>query len=153
MSQTLTEALKAAGLRGAKVGKSGEFDAVTVAPKDIVALMKVFRESLKMDSLDCMTAVDYDDEFELVYHVLSYKRKETLVGKARVPRSAPVIESVTSVYPLANWFEREVLDLFGVDFVNHPNPVRMLRRDDQEGYPLRKDYRMRERNSVVRDAD
>lgn len=153
MSRSLSSALKASGIKGAKSGKSGEFDAVTVKPADIIALMEVFKKDLGMDSLDCMTAVDYGDEFELVYHVLSYTTKETLVGKARVPREEPVIESVTSVYPAANWFEREVLDMFGIQFTNHPNPIRMLRRDDQEGYPLRKDYELRQRIPVVEDAD
>ena len=153
LSLNLTDAVKGAGLHGAKVGKSGEFEAVTVKSEDIVALMKVLRKELEMSALDCMTAVDYGDEFELVYHVLSYKTKDTIVGKARVPRSAPAIESVSSVYPAANWFEREVLDLFGVEFTNHPDPVRMLRRDDQDGYPLRKDYVMRRRTPRIEDAD
>jgi len=124
-----------------------------VPPGEIVDLMKVLREKLSMDFMATMTAVDYGAEFELVYHLFSYKTRETVVAKARVPREEPMIESVTSVYPSVNWFEREVLDLFGVDFKNHPNPVRMLRRDDQEGYPLRKDFKLRQRNPVVADAD
>lgn len=153
LSQTLTDAVRKAKLARAKVGKSGEFDCVTVRPTDIVALMRLFRDEFEMDSLDCVTAVDYGEELELVYHALSYTRKETLVGKARVSCLAPIIESVCSVYPMANWFEREVLDLFGVEFTNHPNPVRMMRRDDQPGYPLRKDYELRQRRPVVADAD
>lgn len=145
--------VKAAGVKGAKFGKSGEYDAVTVRPGDIVTLVEVLRRDMKMDSLDCMTAVDYGQEFELVYHLLSYDTAQTLVAKARVPRENPVIESVAGVYQTANWFEREVLDLFGVEFTNHPNPVRMLRLDDQPGHPLRKDYELRQRISVVPDAD
>ncbi len=153
MSQTLSSALKATGLRSAKTGKSGEYDSVTVQPGEIVDLMRFFHDELGMDSLDCMTAVDLGDEFELVYHALNYSNAEAVVGKARLARTSPVIESVCSVYPLANWFEREVLDMFGVEFTNHPNPTRMLRRDDQPGYPLRKDYERRPRIPVVEDAD
>ncbi len=145
--------LKEAGLRGAKVGKSGEYECVTVKPEQIVQLMRLFYDDLGMNALSCLTAVDCGDEFEMVYHLFSYDSKRTLVAKTRLPRNAPVVESVTSVYQNANWFEREVLDLFGIDFTNHPNPVRMLRRDDEEGYPLRKDYALRQRTPAVEDGD
>ncbi|RJQ54463.1 MAG: NADH-quinone oxidoreductase subunit C [Actinobacteria bacterium] len=151
--QSLSDTVKAAGLRGAKVGKAGEFQSVTVKPGQVVDLMRLLKDKLGMKSLDCMTAVDHGEEFELVYHTLNYETAETVVGKTRVSRAAPIVESVSSVYPAANWFEREVLDLFGVEFTNHPNPVRMLRRDDEEGYPLRKDYSLRRRIPVVEDAD
>ena len=143
MSQTLSEALKAGGLRKAKIGKSGDLASVEVPAEEIVELMRVLRQKMGADSLDCMTAVDYGDEFELVYHAFSYATAETFVGKARVPRGNPVIESVTSVYPAANWFEREVFDMFGVRFAGHPDLRRLLMYDGFEGHPLRKSYPLR----------
>lgn len=153
MSRTLSEVLKAAGLRRAKIGKSGDLPSVSVPAEEIVELMRVLRQKMGADSLDCMTAVDCGDEFELVYHAFSYATSDTFVGKARVPRANPIIESVSGVYPAASWFEREVFDMFGVEFTNHPNLVRMLRRDDQPGHPLRKDYQLRARIPAVEDAD
>ena len=75
-----------------------------------------------------------------VYHLLSIPTKERVRLKARLDGSSPVIESVTSVWPSANFYEREVFDLFGVRFTGHPNLKRIMMPDDWEGHPLRKDY-------------
>jgi len=72
-----------------------------------------------------VTAVDWypsQPRFEIVYHLLSIPKKERVRLKARLADESPVIESVTSVWPAANYFEREVFDLFGVRFTGHPNP-------------------------------
>ena len=90
-----------------------------------------------------VTAVDRfpaDPRFELVYHLHSIDRNERLRLKARISGADPVIESVTGVWRSANWYEREVFDLFGVRFTNHPDLRRILMPDDWEGHPLRKDY-------------
>jgi NADH-quinone oxidoreductase subunit C len=90
-----------------------------------------------------LTAVDWypsEPRFEVVYHLLSIPKKERVRLKARLDGSSPVIESVTSVWPAANNFEREVFDLFGVRFSGHPHLGRILMPENWEGYPLRKDY-------------
>lgn len=90
-----------------------------------------------------LTAVDWypsDPRFEVVYHLLSIPRKERVRLKARLDGSSPVIESVTSVWPNANFYEREVFDLFGIRFTGHPHLERLLMPDNWEGHPLRKDY-------------
>jgi NADH-quinone oxidoreductase subunit C len=102
------------------------------------------------DSPDCpfnyladLTCVDWypsEPRFEAVYHLLSISKKERVRLKVRLDGSSPAIESVTSVWPAANLYEREVFDLFGVRFTGHPNLKRLLMPDDWEGYPLRKDY-------------
>jgi NADH-quinone oxidoreductase subunit C len=76
----------------------------------------------------------------VVYHLLSIPHKERVRLKARLDGSSAAIESVTSVWPSANFFEREVFDLFGVRFTGHPNLKRIMMPDDWEGHPLRKDY-------------
>jgi NADH-quinone oxidoreductase subunit C len=102
------------------------------------------------DSSDCpfnyladLTCVDWypsEPRFEVVYHLLSISTKERVRLKARLDGSSPAIESVTSVWPAANFYEREVFDLFGVRFTGHPNLKRILMPDNWEGNPLRKDY-------------
>ena len=76
----------------------------------------------------------------MVYHLLSIPKKERVRLKVRLDGSSPVIESITSVWPGANYFEREVFDLFGIRFTGHPNLRRILMPEDWEGHPLRKDY-------------
>jgi NADH-quinone oxidoreductase subunit C len=90
-----------------------------------------------------VTAVDWypsQPRFEVVYHLLSIPKKERVRLKARLDDASPVIESVTSVWPAANNFEREVFDLFGVRFTGHPYLQRIMMPDNWEGHPLRKDY-------------
>jgi len=102
------------------------------------------------DNPDCpfnylsdVTCVDWypsDPRFEVVYHLLSIFKKERVRLKVRLQDESPVVESVTSVWPAANYFEREVFDLFGVRFTGHPYLRRLLMPEDWEGHPLRKDY-------------
>ena len=90
-----------------------------------------------------LTAVDWypsEPRFEVVYHLLSIPKKERVRLKVKLDGSSPAIESVTSVWPSANFYEREVFDLFGVRFTGHPNLKRIMMPDDWEGHPLRKDY-------------
>lgn len=93
--------------------------------------------------LSDITCVDWypaEPRFEVIYHLLSIPKKERLRLKVRLNSSSPAIESLTSVWPGANFFEREVFDLFGIRFTGHPNLQRILMPEDWEGYPLRKDY-------------
>ena len=90
-----------------------------------------------------MTAVDRypaEPRFEVVYHLHSVEHNRRVRLKCRVSGTGPVIDSVTSVWRSANWYEREVFDLFGIQFRNHPNLKRIMLPDDWEGHPLRKDY-------------
>jgi NADH-quinone oxidoreductase subunit C len=81
-----------------------------------------------------------EPRFEIVYHLQSIAKKQRLRLKARVSGQNPEIESAFAVYRSANWYEREVFDLFGVRFLNHPNMTRIMMPDDWVGHPLRKDY-------------
>jgi NADH-quinone oxidoreductase subunit C len=106
--------------------------------------------TLLRDEPDCpfnycsdVTSVDWyptEPRFEVIYHLLSIPNKERVRLKVRLDGNSPVIESVTSVWPGANYFEREVFDLFGIRFTGHPYLRRILMPEDWEGYPLRKDY-------------
>jgi NADH-quinone oxidoreductase subunit C len=93
--------------------------------------------------LSDVTCVDWfprEPRFEVIYHLLSIAKKERVRLKARLDSGNPVIDSVTSVWPGANFFEREVYDLFGVHFIGHPYLRRLLMPEDWEGHPLRRDY-------------
>lgn len=90
-----------------------------------------------------MTAVDWYPSvprFQLSYHILSHGYKDRIRVSAMVDETDPSIESITSIWPGANYYEREIFDLFGVRFEGHPNLRRILMPDDWKGYPLRKDY-------------
>jgi NADH-quinone oxidoreductase subunit C len=93
--------------------------------------------------LSDVTCVDWypsEPRFEVIYHLLSLVKKERVRLKVRLESGSPVVESVTSVWPAANYFEREVFDLFGIRFTGHPYLRRLLMPEDWEGHPLRKDY-------------
>ena len=111
----------------------GEYDWETESATD-----KGF--SRAVESQESRAYVFDKPRFAVVYHLLSIPAKERVRLKARLDGSSPAIESVTSVWPSANFYEREVFDLFGVRFTGHPNLERIMMPDDWEGHPLRKDY-------------
>jgi NADH-quinone oxidoreductase subunit C len=77
---------------------------------------------------------------EVVYHLFSYRHRHAIVLKVEVDRAAARVPTVEGVWKAANWFEREVYDLFGVEFTGHPDLRRIMLPDDWVGHPLRKDY-------------
>ena len=112
-------------------------------PAKIVDLCRYLRETEKYIRLSAVTAVDWhpaEPRFEVVYHLHSLEPFRRLRVKCKVSGEKPEIESVYSVWRSANWFEREVYDMFGIHFHNHPDLQRILMPTDWEGHPLRKDY-------------
>jgi NADH-quinone oxidoreductase subunit C len=88
----------------------------------------------------CVDCYPSEPRFEVIYHLLSIPNKERVRLKVRLGSSAPNLDSITPVWPAANFFEREVFDLFGIRFNGHPYLRRILMPEDWEGYPLHKDY-------------
>ena len=131
---------------GGAIGDASEFmgqlsvnvDAPSIV--DVCNFLKSDRET-SFNYLSDLTCVHYPDRreapFEVVYNLFSIPSNERVRLKVRARES---VESVTGVWPAANWLEREVFDLFGVRFNNHPDLRRLLLPPDWEGYPLRKDY-------------
>ena len=101
-------------------------------------------EIFDLEMLLCLTCVDYETYFELVYFLQSLSKEQTLVIKCIVQYESPVISSVTPLWPAADWYEREVHDLFGVEFAGHPNMAPLLLYDEFEGYPGRKEFQFNE---------
>jgi NADH-quinone oxidoreductase subunit C len=97
---------------------------------------------LELDFLEDLTALDWPKRnvIEVVYHLLSYTHRHTIVLKVEADRANPFVPTVEGVWKTANWFEREVYDLFGVTFEGHPDLRRIMLPDDWIGHPLRKDY-------------
>ena len=131
---------------GDAIGDASEFIgqlSVYVALERIVAACEFVKadEKTPFDYLSDLTCVHYPDHvdapFEMVYNLFSISTNERVRLKVRTSES---IESVTGVWPAANWLEREVYDLFGIRFANHPDLRRLLLPPDWEGYPLRKDF-------------
>jgi NADH-quinone oxidoreductase subunit C len=126
---------------------TGKFDrgelTLEIDPARIVEVCRKLKTEMDFIRLSTVTAVDWhpiDPRFEVVYHLHSLSRNDRLRLKVRVGGETPTVETVTSVWRSANWYEREVFDLFGIRFHNHPDLRRIMMPDHWEGHPLRKDY-------------
>lgn len=127
-----------------KLGTNKQFPEFIVAANQIHALAKVLKENAttKMDYLFCETAADRKDGFHMVYHITSSEFGHSAMLKVILADKAnPVVPTVCDVWRTAEFFEREIFDLFGIRFENHPNLKRIFLEDDWVGYPLRKDYK------------
>lgn len=103
--------------------------------------------STYFDMLSCVTGVDNGVEanaMEVIYHLYSIPFNQSLALKVVLPRTAPEVSSISSVWKSANWLEREVFDMFGIVFKDHPDLRRILMPADWNGFPLRKDYQHEE---------
>ena len=123
-----------------------------VDPKRIVDVLQFLREEVAFDMLMDLTAVDYlgqTPRFEMVYHLYSTANNQRVRIKARLAEEATEIASVSALFASANWMEREVFDLYGIRFDEHPNLRRILLYDEFEGHPLRKDYPKERRQPLV----
>jgi NADH-quinone oxidoreductase subunit C len=130
---------------GAITGGHAEHNEPTlwVTPARIVEVCRFLKDRQRFVRLSAITAVDWlpaDPRFEVVYLLHSLEHNQRLRLKCWLAESACEIDSVSGVWRTANWYEREVFDLFGVRFRNHPGLTRILMPSDWEGHPLRKDY-------------
>lgn len=131
-------------LRGLAVNAKFDRNELTlvVAPDNIVAACEAAKAAGYNMFLDC-TAVDWypsEPRFQVTYHLLSIGRKEQLRLAVMLGGDDPAIQTITTVWPSANFYEREVWDLFGIRFSGHPNLTRIMLPLDWNGHPLRKDY-------------
>jgi NADH-quinone oxidoreductase subunit C len=115
---------------------------LTVLPEQIRAACRAV-QAAGYNFFDDMTAVDWfprSPRFQLSYHILSHAMKERIRLRVLLDETSPAVESITPVWAGVNYFEREVFDLFGIRFEEHPNLRRIMMPDEFEGHPLRKDY-------------
>ena len=117
---------------------------VFVDAAQVVDALTFLRDQQGFELLSAMTAVDYWPQeaprFHVIYQLTSVANNLSLMVRVPVNGSQPEVPTVSGVYAAANWREREVWDMFGVQFVGHPDPRRILMPPDWEGHPLRKDY-------------
>jgi len=118
----------------------GDFLSLEVKRENLVAVCRFLRDQLGFDLLVCISGVDMLDHLETVYHLRSTTRGQLLQLKVRIDSQKPEVDSVVSVWPTANWLERETYDMFGIRFTGHPDLRRMLLDDDFEGFPLLKSF-------------
>ena len=115
---------------------------ITVARESIIAACRAL-QTAGYNFLEDVTAVDWypsEPRFQITYHILSLGLKARIRVIARLDSNAASIDSITGVWPSANFYEREVFDLFGVHFAGHPRLTRIMMPEDWQGHPLRKDY-------------
>jgi NADH/F420H2 dehydrogenase subunit C len=122
--------------------EGAQWPALMIDPTQWLTVARQLRStpSLAFDFLFCLTCIDWKTHFTMVYHLRSTTHHHTLVIKAKLDRADPVIASVTPIWHTAEFHEREVYDLFGVQFEGHPDLRRLFLTDEWIGYPLRKDY-------------
>lgn len=118
---------------------------IYVGRDDVAAVARALRDGpdLQFSFLAELTAVDHwprEPRFELVYLLVSIGHRQRVRIKVRLDGPDARVATVSGVWPAANWLEREVWDLFGIEFDGHPDPRRLLMPEDWEGFPLRKDY-------------
>jgi len=124
----------------------GKFDrgemTLTIAPEQIRAAASMLQRA-GYNFFEDLTAVDWfpsAPRFQLSYHLLSHGFKERIRLRILLEESGVEVDSITNVWPSANFYEREVFDLFGIHFKGHPNLIRILLPEGFEGHPLRKDF-------------
>jgi len=130
-----------AAITGGEAGSGAPL--LWIRGEKIVEACRFLRDERGFERVSGITAVDRfpaEPRFEVVYLLHSISRNERLTLKVVLPGDAAVVESVTGVWPGANWYEREVFDLFGVRFEGHPDLTRIMMPEGWEGHPLRKDF-------------
>jgi NADH-quinone oxidoreductase subunit C len=115
---------------------------INIARENIIAACQAVQQA-GYEFLEDVTAVDWypsEPRFQITYHILSMSMKQRVRLGVRLDSDSASLDSITSVWPSANFYEREVFDLFGVHFGGHPNLKRIMMPEDWQGHPLRKDY-------------
>jgi NADH-quinone oxidoreductase subunit C len=137
----LTEYIKSID-QDLEIKEGKQFTEVTVPSSKLYQLARQLRESeeAQFDYLFCLTGVDYGQDLGVVYHLRSTNYNHVVVLKTRTSdREHPQLDSVSDIWKTADFHEREVFDLLGIRFANHPD-LRRLFLDNSWGFPLRKDY-------------
>ena len=130
-------------LPGSTFDEGGEWLNINIEPKDWLALAQQLRNdiALHFNYLFCLTCIDWKTHLTMVYHLTSTTHRHNIVIKSKLDRDKPEIETVSHIWRTADFHEREVYEMFGVNFLNHPDLRLLILPDGWEGKnPLRKDF-------------
>lgn len=139
----LKEALGEAAVQEAFINERDDhLPCVVLDPKAMLEAARLLHDhpGLRMTYLRNLAGSDLETHLEVIYHLLRMDDMQEFGVKVKLDRAAPSVPSVTGVWRGADWHEREIFDLLGVDFPGHPNLVRIMMPDSWDGHPLRKDY-------------
>jgi len=131
-------------------------DTALIQPNALVPIATFLKTDPELDynylmdlsAVDCLQ-LGKPHRFEVVYHLFSLSHKQRVRIKVPAPAQDPEVDSLVSVWAIANWFEREVWDMFGVKFRGHPDLKRILLYEEFEGHPLRRDYPIQKRQPLI----
>ena len=139
LSALLPEALKDFDV---EIGAAVDEVTVTARPQDVPAVCGIAKRDPRLDFnyLRCLSAVDYVERLEVVYHLFSLAKRHKMVVKTSVSPDEPSVPTVVPVWRAADWFEREAHDLYGVVFEGHPDLSPLLLYEGFEGFPGRKSF-------------
>jgi len=117
---------------------------ITINPEELISTLEFLKDNdiCQFRQLTDIAGVDFPERlnrFDIVYHFLSFKNNVRIRVKTEISENS-AIQSITQIFPAANWFEREAFDMYGIQFTDHPDLRRILTDYGFEGYPLRKDF-------------
>lgn len=126
----------------ATLSESTQFNILTVPADKLPETAQRLKEdsALAFDFLFCLTGEDWPGHFMVTYHLRSTQYAHEMVLKATISKEKPEIETLTPLYATAELNEREAMEMYGITFLHHPDPRKLLLPDNWEGYPMRKDY-------------
>ncbi|MFI5271964.1 MAG: NADH-quinone oxidoreductase subunit C [Ktedonobacterales bacterium] len=130
-----------AGVAVPKRRMAGGIAGIEVPAAKLLEVARTLRDVVGYDVLSTNSGVDMVDHFESIYHFRSLAKNWLLQVRVKLPVENPAVDSLVSLYPAANWMERETYDMYGIVFNGHPDLRRILTDDEFNGYPLRKSFR------------
>jgi NADH-quinone oxidoreductase subunit C len=139
----IIEEIPFSGVKRSEFRSADNTKTFIVPVEQILAVMSYLKNEGGFVMLEDLTALDWypkEPRFQVVYNLIALARREVMRIKVELPGKNPTIPSMTGIWKSANWYEREVFDLFGIIFTDHPNLTRIQMPEDWEGHPLRKDY-------------
>lgn len=138
--QNIISSLKTKFQDNVTVESIGNSINIQTSKENFYSLVKYLADEKIAPYFSFLTAVDYSDRIDLIYYFYNIDQNMSIKIKTFTEKISPKIQSIALIYKGADYHEREVFDLFGVVFENHPNLKRLLTPDDFEGYPMRKDF-------------
>lgn len=139
--QKVTKKIHSEAIEESYINRAGEhLPTLFIRKEDWFEVVSYLKTGLHFVYMKNYSGVDYQTHMEVVLHLYSFIRQEQLSIRVKLDRDQPVVASLTPLFAAADWNEREMYDLLGIQFTGHPRLTRILMPEDWEGHPLRKDY-------------